>query len=88
MTGVLMQLATSGDSWVKLLIVGGMIANIFLTKGNGDKIREEAANNIKAIYQNQKGFKAYAKQARHDHAIMMDKLGLPASTPEPDPEEE
>jgi len=37
--GVLTTLASSGDNWVKLLIVGGLILNGFWTKSNNSEIK-------------------------------------------------
>jgi len=97
--GLLTTLASSGDNWVKMLIVGGLILNTFLAKDNGNGIRNNkrevdrlgrnVALQVKAIYKNQRIWGNYMNESRADHDLVMEKLGIairrngPLPTPNP-----
>lgn len=97
MGGVLTTLASSGDNWVKLFIIGGIILNTYWTKNNGKgisdngaevgKLREQVARQVKVIHGNQKIYLEGISEARLNHQAIMDKLGIwhPNSTPYPRP---
>jgi len=102
--GVLTTLASSGDNWVKLVLVLGIVINTVMTKNNGngiqqnqqevDKLRSTVAKQVKAIYKNQRIYAGYMNEARADRDRILDKLGIPHErtplpTPHPyDPEED
>jgi len=82
--GVLMTLAGSGDNWVKLIIVGGLFVNGYLTKqGNNttqadvSKVQQTAAKQIRTIFTNQRIWASYAQAQVDEHRLIMDKLGIP-----------
>ena len=94
-SGVLVTLASSGDNWVKLLIVGGIILNTVWTKNNGvgiknntselDGLRLSVARQVKVIYDNQRAFADFMDETRTGIDRMQSKLGIPhpESTPYP-----
>jgi len=100
--GVLTTLASSGDNWVKMFIVVGLILNTIMTKNNGngiqtntrevDRLRHNVAYQIKAIYKNQQIYSEYMSEARDDRDRILDKLGIPhersKALPTPYPAEE
>jgi hypothetical protein len=86
-TSVLSSLASSGDNWVKLMIVFGMILNVFMTNRNGNgidqnsrdlvKARDEIFREVRVIYHNQRQYTAYLKEDRAATDSILAKLGLP-----------
>ena len=88
-------LASSGDNWVKLLIVAGLFINTVLTKNNGsgidknnqqiDKLRIVASKQIKSIYDNQHFLFDFVEEVRASQDRIQTKLDIPhaASTPYP-----
>ena len=93
--GVLTTLASSGDNWVKMFIVVGIILNTVMTKNNGSgiqnnerevsKLRYTVAQQIKSIYKNQQIYYRYMLEARADRDRILEKLGIPASRAHPLP---
>ena len=95
MGGVLTTLASSGDNWVKMLIVGGIILNTVLTKHNGsginknnkelDQLRIVASRQIKSVYDNQRFLFDFVDETRASQDRIQAKLGIehPAYTPYP-----
>ena len=93
--GVLTTLASSGDNWVKMFIVVGIILNTVMTKNNGngiqsnqrevDRLRYTVAHQIKAIYKNQQIYAEYMNEARGDRDRILDKLGIPHNRAKPLP---
>jgi hypothetical protein len=84
LAGVLMTLAGTGDNWVKLLIIGGLIMNGYLTKqGSRDtqsdvnKVQQTAAKQIRTIFTNQSIWASYAEASVEEHRLIMEKLGIP-----------
>jgi len=88
-------LASSGDNWVKLLIVAGLFINTIMTKNNGtgikdtdrrlDYLRETMAKQIKVIYDNQNFLFDFVDEVRGSQDRIQTKLDIPhpASTPFP-----
>lgn len=83
MTTLLTALA-SGDNWVKMLIVGGLILNGYLTSKSGtdtrrdvDKVQQAAAKQIRTIFTNQSIWAQYAEATETEHRLMLEKLGVP-----------
>jgi len=83
MAGVLMTLA-GGDNWVKILMIGGLIVNGYLTKQGSNttqadvnKIQQTAAKQIRVIFTNQRIWASYAEATVEEHRLIMDKLGIP-----------
>lgn len=93
--GVLVSLASSGDNWVKLLIVAGLILNTMWTKSNGtgikhntneiDQLRITAARQVKVIYDNQRAFADFMDETRFGLDRLQTKEGIahPSITPYP-----
>lgn len=84
MATVLTTLASSGDNWVKILIVAGLIMNGFLTSRNGavtredvSKVQKAAARQIRVIYVNQNIWAQYAEATEEEHRLMLEKMGVP-----------
>jgi hypothetical protein len=84
MGALLTTLASSGDNLVKVLIVGGLILNGYLTSKNGsdtrkgvDKVQEAAAKQIRTIYANQNIWAGYAQATEEEHRLILEKLGVP-----------
>lgn len=84
--GVLTTLASSGDNWVKLLIVGGIILNTVWTGKNGngikennkelDQLRKQVAFQVDAIFRNQQTYIDLWDEERTDHVRVMKALGI------------
>jgi hypothetical protein len=95
MGSLLVTLASSGDNWVKLLIVGGLVLNTMWTKNNGtgiktntdelDKIRVTVARQVKVIYDNQRAFADFMDETRAGVDRLQTQAGIPhpPSTPYP-----
>jgi hypothetical protein len=93
--GVLVTLASSGDNWVKLLIVGGIILNTVWTKNNStgikhntselDGLRITVARQVKVIYDNQRAFADFMDETRAGIDRLQTKLDIshPPATPYP-----
>lgn len=84
MAGVLTTLASSGDNWVKLLIVGGLILNGVVTKKEGadtrldvDKVRQTELQQVRTIYRNQSKWAAFAKATDKQNQLIMEALNIP-----------
>lgn len=86
MGNLLTTLASSGDNWVKFLIVGGLILNTVLTKNNGSGIdantekimalRQQTAREVRVIYNLQRKYVDYINKAGIQHESIMSKLGI------------
>jgi hypothetical protein len=86
-TSVLSSLASSGDNWVKLMIVFGMILNVYMTNKTSNgvdqnsrelvKARNEIFREVRVIYKNQKKWTAYLREDRMARDQIFEKLGLP-----------
>jgi hypothetical protein len=84
---LLTTLASSGDNWVKLLIVGGLFINTVMTKNNGtgikdtdkrlDYLRETVAKQVRVMYDNQNFLFDFVDEARAAHDRMETQMGIP-----------
>src|SRR5215831_10280993 len=95
MGGLLTTLASSGDNWVKLLIVGGLFVNTVMTNRNGAGIQKNTkqltqfqkavARQIQSIYGNQHFLFDFVDEVRGSQDRIQTQLGIehPASTPYP-----
>lgn len=93
--GVLTTLASSGDNWVKLLIVAGLFINTLWTKNNGKGISENSrelnamrrsvVRQVRVIYDNQRVLAEYMDESRDDRDKVLTALNIPhpARTPYP-----
>jgi hypothetical protein len=93
--GLLTTLASSGDNWVKVLIVGGLILNTVMTKHNGtgikdnnrelDQLRVSVARQVKVIYDNQRAYADFMDETRAGVDRLQTQAGIPhpPSTPYP-----
>jgi hypothetical protein len=96
--GVLMTLAGSGDNWVKLLIVGGLILNTFWTKNNGsgikqntneiDALRMSVARQVKVLYDNQVALADFMDETRSGIDRLQAAHGIPHPSVTPYPRQE
>ncbi len=69
---------------VKVLIVGGLILNGYLTSKSGtdtrkdlDKVQKTALKQIQVIYGNQNIWAGYAQATEEEHRLLLEKLGVP-----------
>ena len=93
--GLLTTLASSGDNWVKLVIVGGLFYNTVVTKNNStgikdadrqlDQLRVTVSRQIKSIYDNQNFMFDFVDEVRASQDKIQSKLEIPhaAVTPYP-----
>jgi hypothetical protein len=93
--GILMTLASSGDNWVKLLIVAGLLINTLSTNKNSgriehntkelDGLRNQVAGQVKVLYDNQHVFADYMDESRAALDRLQTKQGIahPLITPYP-----
>jgi hypothetical protein len=95
-TSVLTALASSGDNWVKLMIVAGMILNVVMTNQAKDgvsantkeidSVRQEILRDVRVVFKNQKAYTKYLKEDRIARNQIMEKLGI--AVPKPTTKEE
>jgi len=95
MASVLTTLASSGDNWVKLLIVAGLFINTLWTKSNStgikdtahdlDRFRAQAAMQLTAVYDNQRALADFMDETRMALGKLQDHDGIehPSITPYP-----
>src|SRR5262245_2158191 len=84
MTGLLTELVKSGDNWIKLIIVGGLVVNGYLTKSGNqttrtdvDKVQQTVAKQVRVIFTNQRIWASFADAQVQEHRLIMEKLGIP-----------
>jgi len=93
--GLLTTLASSGDNWVKLIIVGGLFVNTIWTKNNGTGIKEAdrqldilrvtVSRQIKSIYDNQNFLFDFVDSVRMSQDKIQTKLDIPHESATPYP---
>jgi len=84
MTGVLTELVKSGDNWVKIIMVGGLFVNGYLTKQSSNttqadvsKVQNTVAKQVRTIFTNQRIWASFAEAQVEEHRLIMEKLGIP-----------
>lgn len=98
MGSLLTTLASSGDNWVKLLIVGGLFVNTLMTGKNGtgieenrkelDQLRINVARQVKVLYDNQRPFADFMDEIRASQDRIQTNFGIPHPDVTPYPRQE
>jgi len=93
--GILLTLAKSGDKWVQLLIIGGIILNTIMTKQNGngisnntrelDILRYNVARQVRSVYDNQNFLFDFVDEVRASQDKIQTKLDIPHASVTPFP---